>query len=96
MKENTQGSGIRILAVSAAVFLLSALVCGLGAAGMWDIKASDWLNQKESVTDKNIYIIGIDDRTLEEYGPVASWSRDIPARLVEILNADEGARPAVI
>lgn len=96
MKENTPGGGIRILAVSAAVFLLSALVCGLGAAGMWDIKASDWLNQKESVTDKNIYIIGIDDRTLEEYGPVASWSRDIPARLVEILNADEGARPAVI
>ena len=62
----------------------------LGAAGSWDIRISDWLNQKETVTNKKIYIIGIDDKTLGEYGPVNTWSRNIPAKLVETLNAERG------
>ncbi len=94
MKDNARK--LRTLAIGAGVFFLSALVCYFWAAGMWDMGVSDLLNQKESVTNKKIYIIGIDDKTLEEYGPVASWSRDIPARLVEILNGEEGAKPAVI
>lgn len=68
----------------------------LGTAGAWDARISDWLNQKEAVTNKKIYIIGIDDKTLERYGPVNTWSRNIPAELVEKLNAHEDARPAVI
>lgn len=68
----------------------------LGAAGSWDARISDWLNQKGTVTNKKIYIIGIDDKTLETYGPVNTWSREIPARLVETLNAGEKTHPAVI
>lgn len=68
----------------------------LGAAGSWDARISDWLNQKETVTNKKIYVIGIDDKTLGKYGPVNTWSRDIPAKLVETLNVDEKTRPAVI
>lgn len=55
----------------------------------------DILCQKPSVTDKKIYIIAIDDKTLQEYGAVTSWSRNISADLVELLNTDE-TRPAVI
>ena len=67
-----------------------------GAVRSWDARISDWLNQKATVTNKKIYIIGIDDKTLEKYGPVNTWSRELPAKLVETLNAGEKTRPAVI
>ena len=82
--------------VTVVVILISMVFLYFGTAGLWDMGVSDRLNQRESVTNKNIYIIGIDDKTLEEYGPVNTWSRDIPAKLVEILSADEAAKPAVI
>lgn len=84
-------------AVIAIVIILASVVFQyFGAAGFWDMGISDRLNQRESVTNKKIYIIGIDDKTLEQYGPVNTWSRDIPAKLVEMLNADASAKPAVI
>lgn len=86
---------IKTAIITAAIMILSAIFYYFGAAGLWDIGISDRLNQRESVTNKKIYIIGIDDKTLEQYGPVNTWSRDIPARLVEILDA-EAAKPAVI
>ena len=87
-----------ILAVAVTIFcILACMVIGyFNAAQMWDAGVSDLLNQKESVTNKKIYIIGIDDRTLERYGAVNTWSRDIPAQLVEILSADASTAPAVI
>lgn len=84
----------------ATVIICCILVCMVlgyfSAAKLWDAGVSDLLNQKESVTNKKIYIIGIDDKTLGKYGAVNTWSRDIPARLVEMLSADESAAPAVI
>lgn len=82
--------------VTAAVTLICMVFLYFGTAGLWDVGVSDRLNQRESVTNKKIYIIGIDDKTLEEYGPVNTWSRDIPARLVEMLSEDKTAMPAVI
>lgn len=87
--------------IKTAVFTIFIMIASigfhfLGATGSWDVRISDWLNQKETVTDKKIYIIGIDDKTLEKYGPVNTWNREIPARLVETLNADGKAHPAVI
>ncbi len=89
-------SRLKSISVTAAIVLLSVLFYYFGAAHLWDMGVSDWLNQRESVTNKKIYIIGIDDKTLEQYGAVNTWSRDIPARLVELLNADETAKPVVI
>ena len=85
-------SRLKSISVTAAIVLLSVLFYYFGAAHLWDMGVSDWLNQRESVTNKKIYIIGIDDKTLEQYGAVNTWSRDIPARLVELLNADETAK----
>ena len=87
---------IKSVILAVAIILVSTLFYYFGAAQFWDIGVSDWLNQRESVTNKKIYIIGIDDKTLEQYGSVNTWSRDIPAKLVEILNADETAKPVVI
>lgn len=86
--------------ITVVVTILLTMVCMIlgyfWAAGLWDAGVSDLLNQRESVTNKKIYIIGIDDKTLEQYGPVNTWSRDIPARLVDVLSADASAAPAVI
>lgn len=87
---------MKTAAVTAAVVLTSLAFLYFGTAGFWDIGISDRLNQRESVTNKKIYIIGIDDRTLEQYGPVNTWSREIPAKLVSLLNGADDARPAVI
>lgn len=87
---------MKTAAVTAAVILISFAFLYFGTAGFLDIGVSDWLNQRESVTNKKIYIIAIDDKTLEKYGPVNTWSREIPAKLVSVLNSVEGARPAVI
>ena len=70
---------MKTAAVTAAVILISFAFLYFGTAGFLDIGVSDWLNQRESVTNKKIYIIGIDDKTLEKYGPVNTWSREIPA-----------------
>ena len=87
---------IKSVIVTVAIILASMLFYYFGAAQFWDIGVSDWLNQRESVTNKKIYIIGIDDKTLEQYGAVNTWSRDIPAKLVEMLNEDDTAKPVVI
>ncbi|MDE6405330.1 MAG: adenylate/guanylate cyclase domain-containing protein [Lachnospiraceae bacterium] len=89
-------SKMKTAAVTAAVILISFAFLYFGTAGFLDIGISDRLNQRESVTNKKIYIIGIDDKTLEQYGPVNTWSREIPAKLVSLLNSADGARPAVI
>lgn len=89
-------SKMKTAALTAAVVLVSLAFLYFGTAGFLDMGISDRLNQRESVTNKKIYIIGIDDKTLEEYGPVNTWSREIPAKLVSLLNGGGDARPAVI
>lgn len=93
---NMKKETLRVMAIAVLVTLAAAVFHFYGASGFWDAGVSDWLNQRSSVTNKKIFIIGIDDKTLQEYGPVSTWSRDIPAELIEILNADEAGRPAVI
>ena len=88
--------GMKAAAVTAAVILISMAFLYFGTAGFWDMGISDRLNQRETVTNKKIYIIGIDDKTLDQYGPVSTWSREIPAKLVSLLNGAEDVHPAVI
>ena len=57
---------------------------------------TDPLCQTPSVPDSSVIVLAIDEKTLSAYGEYADWSRDIPARLVEQLNADPEMAPAVI
>lgn len=56
----------------------------------------DKLYQSPSKTDNRIRIIAIDEKTLDQYGPFSSWSREKCAALLALLNSSEKTRPAVI
>lgn len=56
----------------------------------------DWLYQRPGLTSLDIYIIGIDEKTLMDLGPVETWSRSATADLIDILSADPESAPAVI
>lgn len=56
----------------------------------------DSLYQRQSRPSADIRIIAIDEKTLDAYGPYASWSREKSARLVSLLNKDKESMPAVI
>lgn len=84
--------GVRVLAAVVLTFLL----CSSQVLYSFDKMFADRLYQTPSVTDNRIKIIGIDERTIQEYGNITEWSREIPARLVEVLNADAQNAPLVI
>lgn len=91
MKEKMQ-KGIRLLAVVALTFLLCCSQCLYS----FDKMVTDPIYQAPSVTNSAIKVIAIDERTIQTYGDISTWSREIPAQLVETLNADPENAPAVI
>lgn len=91
MKEKT----ISILKV-VVVVVLSFILCYSQVLYSFDKIVADKIYQTPSVTDNRIKIITIDERTIQKYGNVSEWSRDIPAQLIEILNEDKENAPAVI
>ena len=86
---------ISILKISVAA-VLSFVLCYSQVLYSFDKIVADKLYQVPSTTDNRIKIIAIDERTLQEYGNVSEWSREIPAQLVEMLNEDKENAPAVI
>lgn len=62
----------------------------------WDKIVSDELCQTGDIPDSRIFILAIDDKTLQEYGAMNQWSRDISTQVVKTLNQSEEVRPAVI
>ena len=85
-------TGIKAVIVAAIAFVL----CYLQILYSFDKILTDRLYQVPSVTNHNIKIIAIDERTMQVYGNVSEWSREIPAKLVEMLNEDQESEPAVI
>ena len=93
MKKTTALSTlITAILLAAAVFLLSFFQ----PLYSLDKLISDPLYQSPSTPDKRISIIAIDEDTIAKYGEVSSWSREIPAKLVETLDADPERAPALI
>ncbi len=82
-----------IALAGAAVFTAAAL---LGAFYGPDQMLSDALYQKAKALDGNIFVVGIDDRAMDDLGPYQTWGRDVIAMALEALNADETCRPAAI
>ena len=85
-------SVIEALIVGMLVFLLT--YTNLFSA--LDYIARDYLYQVPRGIKSDIKIIGIDTKTLEEYGPIQTWSRSVYADLVNTLNVDDDTRPYVI
>ncbi len=62
----------------------------------WDKFMLDTLCQTGETVDNRIFIVAIDDKTLQEYGPMNQWSRDIYSQVVKTLNQNGEKKPAVI
>ena len=78
--------------------LVSAILCLLAWSGVLDEmdgSISDALYQRPGMTDGEIVVIGIDQRAIEELGPMP-WPRDIMADAVAYLNSDPEQKPEVI
>lgn len=84
--------GIRRLVVAVLTFVLCYSQCLYS----FDKMITDQIYQAPSVTSSAIKIIAIDERTIQSYGDISTWSREIPAKLVEKLGEDPENAPAVI
>lgn len=90
------GHILQKLFITLGIVILAACLSYFDVMGVWDKTISDMLNQKTSDIDKDIFIIGIDDKTLEEYGMITMWGRKLSGDLVKKLNENENFKPAVI
>ncbi len=81
-----------ILAAGLLVFLLSVKNVLSG----FDYLLTDRLYQMPRNISSGIKIIAIDEKTLEAYGPIQTWSRSRYARLLEMLNTSDETKPSVI
>lgn len=62
-----------------------------------DMTFQDYLYTIDLPTrNENIYVIGIDNETLDEIGTWGTWSRGVMGDLINTLNADPDNAPAVI
>ena len=91
MKKN-----VRDILESVVVFVLVFLLTATNFISQLDYILRDALYQIPRGITSNIKIIGIDERTLEELGPINTWSRQYYADLIAQLNSYEEAKPAVI
>lgn len=66
--------------MTAIIVVLVTVLTYLDVLGNWDSTMLDLLTQKASKVDQNIYIIGIDDKTLKEYGAISDWSRELSGK----------------
>lgn len=81
---------------SLAAAVLTFLLLFTNVFYTWDKILLDSLCQTGTVPDGRIFILAIDDKSLQEYGPMGQWGRDISSEVVKVLNQSEDVRPAVI
>lgn len=87
---------IRDYIEAAVVFLIVLLLSVTNLLSPLDYILKDGLYQIPRGVDSRIKIIAIDEATLEELGPIQTWSRSYYADLIRILNGNEASKPSVI
>ena len=78
------------------VFVLVFLLTVTNLFSAFDYILKDMAYQTPRGIDHKIKIIGIDERTLDELGPIHTWSRQTYADLLRVLNTDTEKKPLVI
>lgn len=81
---------------SFAVSLVFAVLCYTGILYTPDAALADAMYQRPVPQDGSIVLINIDQASLDELGPFASWGRAVMGDVVSLLNADPDMAPAVI
>ncbi|MBR4224508.1 MAG: adenylate/guanylate cyclase domain-containing protein [Oscillospiraceae bacterium] len=82
----------KILTEALLVAAVTFLVCHSDVLGSFDTMLTDKAYQRPRAINNKIKIIGIDDDTIRELGPMGTWSRQVYADLIEAL----GDEPAEI
>ncbi len=86
---------LRALALPFAVAFAVTLIMQIGALRNADLAVSDLLYQHGRSREGNIFLVNIDQRAIDKFGPVQNWDRTVYADAVEKLNSGS-ERPAVI
>lgn len=76
--------------------IVSFLLAYFNVFGTIDKSVEDVLYHNPGNINPKIKIIKIDDSTMNRYGDIYEWNRDIYARLLDTLCVSEDIRPAVI
>lgn len=87
---------VRYIVEAVVVFALTFILTVVNLFSSLDYMLKDLLYQMPRGVDNDIKIIAIDERTLEELGPINTWSRQYYADLINYFNQDENAKPSVI
>ncbi len=83
-----------VIGVVVAGLLTTLLFSGVFAS--MNLNLEDMLYQQEVSLDGNIFILGIDERALENMGPFNTWTRADIADVIDALNVSDDCKPAVI
>lgn len=86
--------GNLLLLLILSVMILTAQYFGLFQNLEYQLQDAHY--QKGGLVSPEIYVIGIDEETLMEYGPWQEWGREKTAELITLLNEDEMTAPMVI
>ena len=76
------------------LLLLGAQSAGFLSSADWRIQ--DYHYQRGGLVSPDIYVVGIDEETMMEYGSWQNWSREGTADLLRVLNQDPDTAPGVI
>ncbi len=87
---------VRDIVEALIAFLLVFILTVTNLFGSVDYMLKDFVYQIPRGVDNRIKIIAIDEKTMEELGPINTWSRQYYADLINYLNSDEDAKPSVI
>ncbi|MBE5926410.1 MAG: adenylate/guanylate cyclase domain-containing protein [Lachnospiraceae bacterium] len=87
---------IKIIATCTLCVVVSFLLAYFNIFGTVDKSVEDVLYHNAKAVNPKIKIIKIDDATMNKYGDIYEWNRDIYANLIEKLYVSEDLRPAVM
>lgn len=87
---------LRAFLCSLAGGVFFAALCMSGALYAQDSYLADALYQRAKPQDGNIVLINIDQKSLDELGPFASWGRALMGDVIHKLNEEKENAPAVI
>jgi len=82
--------------VSACVAVLLFALFYINPLATLEHSLQDAAFQRYGMRHPDIFVVGIDEFTLEEFGLFEHWSRERMAEAINILNADPNTAPAVI
>lgn len=94
--ESKKKSNLLIILETLLVGVLTFILIFSNSLNLLDLMARDKLYQIPRGIDSKIKIIGVDEKTMNELGPIQTWSRSTYADLLNKLTENEDSKPMVV